>query len=555
MKRWTEEFTPKLFTLWQQGIAAKQRTRDLIAGVVVGIVALPLAIAFAIASGVSPEKGLVTGVIAGFLISFFGGSRVQIGGPTGAFIVIVYGIVQDHGVNGLIISTFIAGFMILLMGLARLGNYLKFIPYPLIVGFTSGIAVIIFTSQIKDALGLQMGNVPADFIHKWPAFYQSVHTVNLWALGLTIMTILITLYSYKLIKGIPGSLISIVISVLVVYLCKLPVDTIGSRFGDISSAFPSPTIPTVDFKTVRQLMGPAFAIAMLGALESLLSAVVADGMIGGKHRSNMELVAQGLANIASAIFGGIPATGAIARTATNARNGARTPLAGMTHALVLLLIMLAAAPLAKLIPMATLAGILVVVAYNMGEWHTFRSLLKSHRSDVLVLLVTFALTIFFDLVLAIQVGLVLAAFSFMKRMSDLTHTSVISEDRTNESLFEDELMVIPKGVILYEINGPLFFGASQKFSETLRDIQTAPRILIIRMRQVNLIDATGLLRLKEIAIQYQSRKITILLSGVRPDIREQLANYGIVALIGEENILPHINLALERAKILLSKNT
>lgn len=553
MSGWREEFTPKLFTLWKQGISAKQRTRDLISGVVVGIVALPLAIAFAIASGVSPEKGLITGIIAGFLISFLGGSRVQIGGPTGAFIVIVYGIVQEYGVDGLIISTFMAGFMIMVMGLARMGNYLKFIPYPLIVGFTSGIAIIIFTSQIKDALGLTMGEVPAEFIMKWPAFYAALNSVNFWSIGLAAMAILLTLYAHKAIKGVPGSLISIVLAVMIVYVFKIPVDTIGSRFGDIPNSFPKPVIPAVDFDTLRHLMGPAFAIAMLGAIESLLSAVVADGMIGGRHRSNMELVSQGVANVASAIFAGIPATGAIARTATNVRNGARTPIAGMTHAIVLLVIMIVAAPLAKLIPMATLAGILIVVAYNMGEWHTFRSLLKGHRSDVLVLLVTFFLTIVFDLVIAIEVGMVLAAFSFMKRMSDLTQTSVIIDQNNGDSLFEDELTALPKGVVLYEINGPLFFGASQKFSETLRNLQTAPRLLIIRMRHVNMIDATGLLRLKEVIAQYQARKIIILLSGVRPDVRAQLESHELTNLIGDENILPHISLALERAKVLLAQ--
>lgn len=552
MAGWSREFTPKLFTLWKQGITYKQKTRDITAGLVVGIVALPLAIAFAIASGVSPEKGLITGILAGFIISFLGGSRVQIGGPTGAFIVIVYGIVQSYGVEGLIISTFIAGFILLLMGIARLGNYLKFIPYPLIVGFTSGIAIIIFTSQIKDALGLAMGTVPAGFLDKWPAFYAAIGSVNPWAVLLTIMSILITLYAPKLIKGLPGSLLSIIITVLLVAWFKIPVETIGSRFGAIPNSFPQPVIPSVDFDTIRHLIGPAFAIAMLGAIESLLSAVVADGMIGGSHRSNMELVAQGLGNIVSAIFGGIPATGAIARTATNVRNGARTPLAGITHAIVLLLIMLVAAPWAKLIPMATLAGILVVVAYHMGEWHTFRSLLKSHRSDVLVLLVTFLLTVIFDLVLAIEVGMVLAAFTFMKRMADISHTTVLGESQ-NDSLFEEELANIPAGVLLYEINGPLFFGASQKFSETLRNLQTTPKILIIRMRHVNLIDATGLHRLKEVVAQYQARKVTIILSGVRPDIYEQLETYKVTKLIGGENILPHISLAINRAIDLMAQ--
>src|SRR5690606_7007913 len=461
------EFIPKFFTLLKEGITRQQLTKDVTAGIIVGIVALPLAIAFAIASGVSPEKGLITAVIAGLIISMLGGSRVQIGGPTGAFIVIVYGIVETHGVGGLTIATFMAGFLIIGLGLARLGNYLKFIPYPLIVGFTSGIAIIIFSSQIKDFLGLEMGEVPADFIEKWQAYFLNFKHINWIAVAIAIGTVLISLNFSKLTSKIPGSIVAILISTIAVYFFDLPVETIETKFGEIPNTISLPTFPSIDFETIQELIQPAIAIALLGSIESLLSAVVADGMIGGRHRSNMELIGQGAANIFSGLFGGIPATGAIARTATNIKNGGRTPIAGIVPAMVLLLIMLVLGPVAKLIPLACLAGVLVVVSWHMAEWHQFLAMMKGNRMDVIVLLTTFLLTIFFDLILAIQVGMILASFIFMQRMSEATSidksTDLLHTDEEEELLFEEELPFIPEGAVLYEIKGPLFFGASQKF--------------------------------------------------------------------------------------------
>ncbi len=521
-----KEYTPKLFTLLKDGIGKEQVFKDISSGVIVGIVALPLAIAFAIASGVSPEKGLVTAVVAGFLISALGGSKVQIGGPTGAFIVIVYGIVQQYGYNGLVISTFLAGFIIILLGLARLGNLLKFIPHSLIVGFTSGIAIIIFTSQIKDFLGLQTGALPAEFLGKWEAFFQNIQTVNFYAVGVAIVTILVTRYTKKITTRIPGPFLAILVGTLAVQIFQLPVETISSKFGQISGAIPAPTLPKVDFETIRHLIEPAFAIALLGAIESLLSAAVADGMIGGRHRSNMELVAQGIANIASALFGGIPATGAIARTATNVKNGGRTPIAGITHAVTLLLIMLVFAPYAKLIPLSCLAGILIVVAYNMGEWHSFSSVLRSNRYDALILLTTFILTIFFDLAIAIEIGVVLSSFVFMKRMSDIAQFNLLEDPQAQPLL--DENLTIPPGVLIYEINSPLFFGVAQRFQETLSEINVKPKKIIIRMRSVPFIDATGIYRLKEIIHSYENRNIDVVISEPGREVLRSILSNGVI---------------------------
>ncbi|MFZ1313169.1 MAG: SulP family inorganic anion transporter, partial [Chitinophagaceae bacterium] len=420
-------FRPKIVDTLKS-YSRQQFSRDLMAGLIVGIVALPLAIAFAIASGVSPEKGLYTAVIAGFIISAMGGSRVQIGGPTGAFIVIVYGIVQVHGVNGLIIATFMAGIMLIIMGFARLGSVIKFIPHPLIIGFTSGIALIIFSSQMKDFFGLQMGVVPADFLDKWISYVANFRTVNVYAVLLAVATVLIILFWPKITHKIPGSLIAILVTTAAMQWFNLPVETIGSRFGSIPSSLPTPVVPDIDFATIKELIQPAFTIALLGGIESLLSAVVADGMIGGNHKSNMELVAQGTANIFSSLFGGIPATGAIARTATNVKNGGRTPVAGIIHAITLLLIMLFVGKWAALIPMATLAGILVVVAYNMSEWESFMSVFKGPRSDVAVLLTTFFLTVIIDLTVAIEIGMILAAFLFMRKMIKFSDVSMLTKD-------------------------------------------------------------------------------------------------------------------------------
>lgn len=550
------EFVPKFFTILKNGVKKQQLTKDILAGIIVGVVALPLAIAFAIASGVSPEKGLITAVVAGLIISILGGSRVQIGGPTGAFIVIVYGIVQTHGVGGLTIATFMAGFIIIGLGLARLGNYLKFIPYPLIVGFTSGIALIIFSSQIKDFFGLAIETVPADFVDKWHVYFLNFNGINWVSFFIAMTTVIITLTLPKVTTKVPGSIVAILLSTLVVYFFELPVETIESKFGEIPNRISLPAIPSIDFNTIQTLIQPAIAIALLGSIESLLSAVVADGMMGGRHRSNMELVAQGTANIFSALFGGIPATGAIARTATNIKSGGRTPIAGIIHAVVLLLIMLLFAPVAKLIPLSCLAGILVVVAWHMGEWHHFLSLLKSNRMDVIVLLTTFLLTVFFDLIIAIEVGMVLASFIFMKRMSETTSIRDVANafkdsDRNGDVLFEDELPEIPKGVLLYEINGPLFFGASHKFQEILMDLNQQPEILILRMRNVPFIDATGVNRLKEICQELQKKGTIIIISGASREVKSELLKGHVYALIGRHNVHDNITNALMRANEVL----
>jgi SulP family sulfate permease len=551
------EFIPKLFSLVKEGIAREQIRRDILAGVTVGIVALPLAIAFAIASGVSPEKGLITAIIAGIIISAFGGSRVQIGGPTGAFIVIVFGIVQQYGIDGLTIATFMAGFIIIGLGLARLGNLLKFIPYSLIVGFTSGIAVIIFSSQVNDFLGLRIEKLPADFVEKWKVYLGAFEKLDLIAFAIASTTVLITVYFRKITNKIPGSIIAILLSTLAVRFLDIPVDTIESKFGEIPNRLSLPVIPAISFETVKALIQPAFAIALLGAIESLLSAVVADGMIGGKHRSNMELIAQGVANIASAVFGGIPATGAIARTATNVKNGGRTPIAGIIHGLVLLSIMLLFAPYAKLIPLSCLAGILVVVAYNMSEWRQFKSLLRGNRMDIIILLTTFILTVFFDLIIAIEIGIVLSSLMFMKRMSESVDIQTITgEGKYGEHLFDSELKGLPRNVMVYEINGPLFFGAARQFQETLMNTNIKPRAIIIRMRYVPLIDATGFQSLKEIIRAYRARGITVILSGVGELLLMEFEKNDMFSSIDRDLVFTEISQAVRQSiEMTLEKRT
>lgn len=544
-----KEFTPKLFSLLKEGISKEIITKDMLSGLIVGIVALPLAIAFAIASGVSPEKGIITAIIAGIIISTFGGSRVQIGGPTGAFIVIVYGVVQEFGVNGLTIATFMAGFIIIGLGLARLGNLLKFIPYSLIVGFTSGIALIIFSSQINDFFGLHLAKVPADFIQKWILYFENFDKLNWYAVVIATATVLLTLYFQKIVKKIPGSIIAIVLATLAVKFFDIPVATIETNFGEISNHFNMPSLPQVDFETIKSLIQPAFAIALLGSIESLLSAVVSDSMIGGKHRSNMELIAQGAANIASSIFGGIPATGAIARTATNVKNGGRTPLAGIAHALVLLSIMLLFAPYAKLIPLSCLAGILIVVAYHMSEWRQFISILKGNRMDIIILLTTFFLTVIFDLIIAIEIGIVLSSFMFMKRMSESVQIqNITTETTTGEHLFDDEFLELPTGVLLYEINGPLFFGAARQFQETITNTHLQPKILIIRMRYVPLIDATGYQSLKEIIKSFKAKGVAVILSGISDDLKNDFEKNEMFTVLEQDFIVKDIKDAIEKAK-------
>lgn len=551
-------FAPKLFSLLKEGISRQQLQKDLMAGVIVGIVALPLAIAFAIASGVSPDRGLVTAIIAGIIISVFGGSRVQIGGPTGAFIVIVYAVVQEFGVDGLIIATLMAGFILIAMGFARLGNLLKFVPYPLIVGFTSGIAVIIFSSQIKDFFGFPIESVPADFVEKWQVYFQYMGEIDPVSVIIAVVTIIITLNFQRINPKIPGSIVAILLTTLVVQLYSIPVATIETLYGEIPNKLSVPSFPDVDIQTIQKLIQPAFAIALLGGIESLLSAVVADGMIGGRHRSNTELIAQGGANVFSALFGGIPATGAIARTATNVNNGGRTPIAGVVHALVLLLVMLVLAPYAKLIPMACLAGILIVVSYHMSGWQEFRVLLKGNGSDVMVLLVTFFLTVFFDLVIAIQIGIVLSSFVLMKRMSDSTTVQLKGsreelDGELDETLFEEEIPELRKGVVLYEVSGALFFGAAQTFQNTLSEIKGKPEVLILRMRHVPFIDATGAYRLKEVIRNFSRRNVDVILSGINPQVQEDLEKNEIYTVLEKENIHTNIEDSLARAEQLLKE--
>jgi len=544
-----KEFTPKLFSLLKQGVSKETLIKDSLSGIIVGIVALPLAIAFAIASGVSPEKGIITAIIAGIIISSFGGSRVQIGGPTGAFIVIVYGIIEQYGINGLTIATFMAGFIIITFGLAKFGNLLKFIPYSLILGFTSGIALIIFSSQINDFFGLHITKLPADFIDKWIVYFKNFSKINWYATAITVGTISIMLFFQKFVKKIPGSIIAIILSTIIVQLFKIPVDTIESNFGSIPSSFSSPSFPKVDFSTIQNLIQPAFAIALLGSIESLLSAVVSDSMIGGKHRSNMELIAQGAANIFSSLFGGIPATGAIARTATNVKNGGRTPIAGIIHALILLAIMLLFGPYAKLIPLSCLAGILIIVAYHMSEWRQFKSILKGNRMDIIIMLSTFFLTVIFDLVIAIEIGIVLSSFMFMKRMSESVQVQNILTDNVNgEHLFDEELIDLPKGVLLYEINGPLFFGAARQFQETITNTNQEPKIIIIRMRYVPMIDATGYQSLKEIIKTYKAQNIHVILSGISETLRKDFVKNGMFLILEEKFVVKNISKAIELAK-------
>ena len=544
---------PKLVTTLRTYDRA-QLSADVTAGVIVGIVALPLAIAFAIASGVAPERGLYTAIVAGFLISALGGSRVQIGGPTGAFIVIVYGIVQKYGYDGLVIATLMAGVMLIVLGVARLGTAIKFIPYPVITGFTSAIALIIFSSQVKDFLGLRMGNVPAEFVDKWGAFADAIGTLNPSALLVSATALAIILLWPKVTQRIPGAFVALIVTTAMTQLLDLPVETIGSRFGAIPSSLPAPSFPDVNASQIPGLVGPAFTIALLAAIESLLSAVVADGMIGGRHRSNMELVAQGVANIASPLFGGIPATGAIARTATNVKNGGRTPVAGIVHALTLLLITLFFGRWAALIPMATLAAILVVVAYHMSEWRTFRTELRSPKSDVAVLLTTFVLTVLVDLTVAIEVGIVLAALLFMRRMAEVTNVSVITRELDDEG---DEYATdtnavrrraVPKGVEVYEINGPFFFGAAEQFKDTLGRVARKPKVLIIRMRNVPAIDSTGIRALSDVTRRTRKEGTLVLLSDVHAQPLIALGRSDLLDEIGDDNIFGNLDDALNRAR-------
>lgn len=528
---------------------------DLTAGSIVGIVALPLAIAFAIASGVEPEKGLITAIIAGFIISALGGSKVQIGGPTGAFVVIVYDIIQKYGVDGLIISTILAGILLMLMGFSKLGSIIKFIPYPIVVGFTSGIAVLIFSSQINDIAGLNISNLPSDFIDKIPVYISNASNYNVYALITGVSSLVFLLVWNKLKFKIPGSIIVLIVTTVIVSLFNIPIETIESHFGEIPSTLPQPKLMAINLDTIRQLIVPAVTIAMLGAIESLLSAVVADGVIGGRHRSNMELVAQGVANVASGIFGGIPATGAIARTIVNIKNGGKTPVAGIIHSIVLLLIMLIFGSFAKLIPLSALAAILMVVSINMFEWKEFKNIRKSPMSDILVMLTTFILTVVFDLTLALQVGMILAVILFMRRMALVTNVGVVTREINDIEEYGEvkddyaiDRKIVPEGVDIYEINGPFFFGAASKFRETLDRMSKPPFVRIIRMRNVTAIDMTGIHFLEEIYYESKKQNIEVIFSGMHAQPFRALEQSGFLNRIPDENNCGNIDVAIERAK-------
>lgn len=565
----TLEFKPKLFSTLKN-YSRKQFTADILAGIIVGIVALPLAIAFGIASGVTPEKGIITAIVAGLIISLFGGSKVQIGGPTGAFIIIIYGIIQQYGFEGLTIATLMAGVFLIMFGVLHLGTIIKYIPYPIVVGFTSGIALTIFTTQVKDLFGLTMDTVPSDFIEKWIAYIGAFPTIDLWSAVVGVGSVVVIMVWPKLTRQsmvgkLPGSLIAIILMTVAGLLLKqyagvTTVETIGDRFA-ISNQLPGAQVPELSWDVIKGLVSPAITIAILGSIESLLSAAVADGVIGDRHNSNTELIAQGIANLASPIFGGIPATGAIARTMTNINNGGRTPVAGIVHAAVLLLIFLFLMPLAQYIPMACLAGVLVIVSYNMSGWRSFLSIMKNPKSDIIVLWVTFLLTVIFDLTIAIEVGLICACLLFMRRMAETTDVKVISDEINPDEEDSDfqlgnlEHLIIPEGVEVYEINGPYFFGAGNKFEEimgALRHQRQMPRVRIIRMRKVPFIDSTGIHNLTNLCLMSQAEGIQVVLSGVNKRVQAVLHKAGLDTMLGTENICSHIDGALGRARHLLN---
>lgn len=554
-------FRPKLF-LDLATYDKKKLVADVMAGIIVGIVALPLAIAFGIASGVTPEKGIITAVIAGLAISLFGGSRVQIGGPTGAFIVIIYGIIEQYGETGLLIATILAGVFLIFLGVFHLGTIIKYIPYPIVVGFTSGIAVTIFTTQIKDLFGLTIDNVPADFIEKWIVYIRHFGTIDIWSALVGILSVLIIAVTPKFSRKIPGSLVAIVVMTVVVYLLKqyagiTSVETIGDRFS-INAELPGMNVPDISWETIKALVSPAITIAVLGAIESLLSATVADGVIGDHHDSNQELVGQGIANILSPLFGGIPATGAIARTMTNINNGGCTPVSGIVHAIVLLLIFLLLMPLAQFIPMACLAGVLVIVSYNMSGWRTFVELMKNPKSDVAVLLITFVLTVIFDLTIAIEFGLVVACLLFIKRVMEVTEVNILKDeiiptDSEGDEIVQEEHLVIPEGVEVYEINGPYFFGIANRFEEVVLQTKDRPKVRIIRMRKVPFIDSTGIHNLTSLCEISHKEGIHVILSGVNPKVHEVLKKSGFYELLGKKHICDNIHDALEASRHYLAK--
>ncbi|MEW8994698.1 SulP family inorganic anion transporter [Clostridium sp.] len=526
--------SPKIFNLIKEKkITKEQVMKDVVAGIIVAVIALPLSIALGISSGVSPEKGLITAIVAGFIISFLGGSRVQIGGPTGAFVVIVYTIVQAYGINGLIIATLMAGIMLVIMGVLKLGNLIKYVPHTITVGFTSGIAITLLSTQIKDFLGLNIENVPAEFIPKWQSYFANMNTLNITALLVGIACILIMVYWPKVNKTIPGSVIALILSTVAVQLFNLPVETIGSRYAEISSNIPVPSIPMFEIETIKMLFKPAMTIAILAAIESLLSAVVADGMIDDSHDSNMELIAQGIGNIGSALFGGIPATGAIARTAANVKNGGRSPISGMVHAVTLLLIMLLFMPLAKMIPMTTLAAVLIVVSYNMGDWSTFKSLLKAPKSDVAILLLTFVFTIVFDLVVAIEIGMVLAMFLWIRRLAETTDIKKIQGIKSKRNKDGEVINIDNNKILIYEVNGPFFFGVVQDFIKMISKIETSAEVLVLDMRHTQALDASAISALERLHNHCNKHNIKLIISNLQQQPKKALTKMEFIKSLGE----------------------
>ena len=550
-------YKPKLISLLddkENGFSKEQFFKDLIAGIIVAIIALPLSIALGISSGVSPEKGLITAIIAGFIISLLGGSRVQIGGPTGAFVVIVFGIIQNHGVDGLIIATFMAGIILVLFGLLRFGSLIKYIPYPITVGFTSGIAVTLFSTQVKDFLGLSMTKTPSEFIPKWEAYISHMNTTNLYTLAIGLLALIILIFWPKINKKIPGSLIALIVTTLVVFIFNLPVATIGSQFGKISSNIPMPHIPNLNLNTLKALIGPAFTIALLGGIESLLSAVVSDGMIGDKHNSNAELIAQGIANMGSSLFGGIPATGAIARTAANVKNGGRTPISGIVHSITLLLIMLVFMPLAKFIPLTTLSAILIIVSYNMSEWRTFKAILKAPKSDIAILLTTFFLTVLFDLVIAIGIGMVVSMCLFMRRVATSIEVNELNEsDCSDKSNIDTDMenLKVGENVLVYDIRGHLFFGAVDTFMNTMKEINDDAKVLVLRMRHTKTLDVIGYKQIKNIALSCKSRNMTLIISELQEQPKKVMRLMGFIDTLGEDHFATNFDEALEKANSLI----
>ena len=550
-------YKPKLISLLddkENGFSKEQFFKDLIAGIIVAIIALPLSIALGISSGVSPEKGLITAIIAGFIISLLGGSRVQIGGPTGAFVVIVFGIIQNHGVDGLIIATFMAGIILVLFGLLRFGSLIKYIPYPITVGFTSGIAVTLFSTQVKDFLGLSMTKTPSEFIPKWEAYISHMNTTNLYTLAIGLLALIILIFWPKINKKIPGSLIALIVTTLVVFIFNLPVATIGSQFGKISSNIPIPHIPNLNLNTLKALIGPAFTIALLGGIESLLSAVVSDGMIGDKHNSNAELIAQGIANMGSSLFGGIPATGAIARTASDVKNGGRTPISCIVHSITLLLIMLVFMPLAKFIPLTTLSAILIIVSYNMSEWRTFKAILKAPKSDIAILLTTFFLTVLFDLVIAIGIGMVVSMCLFMRRVATSIEVNELNEnDCSGKSNIDTDMenLKVGENVLVYDIRGHLFFGAVDTFMNTMKEINDDAKVLVLRMRHTKTLDVTGYKQIKNIALSCKSRNMTLIISELQEQPKKVMRLMGFIDTLGEDHFATNFDEALEKANSLI----